>query len=108
MLSRSIRRFSTSTPLLKNKVHLTLFGKEGCSLCDQAKTVLSQVLESKSSINKKFELKYVDITDPLNKLWWEKYCFDVPVLHFDRFEQPRPVKMMHRLETNAVIKEIEK
>lgn len=90
-----------------NKVSLTLYAKEGCSLCDKAKVVLKDVLES-GQLQNKVQFTNVDITDPLNKQWWEAYCFDVPVIHIDRFNQKDPVKMMHYLDKEEVIEELNK
>ena len=30
-----------------------------------------------------FHLEEVDITDPMNKEWFEKYRYDIPVFHFE-------------------------
>jgi len=106
LLAVSRRCFSTSK-ILPQKISLTLFAKDGCSLCDKAKVVVEEVRDS-NKVSKKFNLQYVDITQPLNKQWWDAYCFDVPVLHVDRTNQEEPVKFMHYLNSEKIIEEIDK
>lgn len=60
----------------KSQVVITLFTKEGCTLCDQVKDVL-MTWRSKYP----HQLVAVDITDPGNELWYDKYKYDIPVLH---------------------------
>ena len=61
----------------RGMIVVTLFTKEGCTLCDKAKDVL-QSLRSKYP----HKLVAVDITDPLyRERWYEKYKYDIPVLH---------------------------
>ncbi|XP_020555461.1 glutaredoxin-like protein C5orf63 homolog [Oryzias latipes] len=55
---------------------LTLFTKDPCSLCDEAKEVLEQ-------FNHRFVLQQVDITLPENRLWWDRYRWDIPVFHLN-------------------------
>jgi thiol-disulfide isomerase/thioredoxin len=60
-----------------NAIVVTLFTKEGCTLCDKVQDVLK-------SLRSKYPHKLVaiDITDPLYKdQWYEKYKYDIPVLH---------------------------
>lgn len=102
----SLRLFSSSAFNLQ-KISLTLFAKDGCSLCDKAKVVVEEVRDS-DMVTNKFDLQYVDITQPLNKQWWDAYCFDVPVLHVDRTNQEDPVKFMHYLNSETIIDEINK
>lgn len=103
----SSRRLFSSSTLLKQQITLTLYAKDGCSLCDKAKVVLDEVSQN-SNVQKSYNLQYVDITQPLNKQWWDKYCFDVPVLHVDRTNQEEPVKMMHYLNQEDIVNEINK
>ena len=56
---------------------VTLFTKEGCTLCDKVQDVLK-------SMRSKYphRLVAIDITDPVYKdQWYEKYKYDIPVLH---------------------------
>uniref|UniRef100_A0A3B4Z7L8 Glutaredoxin-like protein n=1 Tax=Stegastes partitus TaxID=144197 RepID=A0A3B4Z7L8_9TELE len=43
-----------------------------CPLCDEAKEVLQP-----------FKHRQVDISLPENKLWWDKYKWDIPVFHLN-------------------------
>ncbi|CCH46443.1 hypothetical protein BN7_6037 [Wickerhamomyces ciferrii] len=107
ILQSPFRRQFSSQASLFQKVTLTLYAKDGCSLCDKAKVVVDEVHNS-DKLSKKINLQYVDITQPLNKQWWDAYCFDVPVLHVDRTNQEDPVKFMHRLNGDEIIEEINK
>ena len=55
-----------------------LFTKAGCTLCDVAKDVLAN-----ARAEHPHTLEAVDITDPEHGEWWEKYKYDIPVLHID-------------------------
>ena len=57
---------------------VSLFTKEGCTLCDKAKEVLRQ-----AATDVPHTLEAVDITDPEQAHWWGKYKYDIPVLHVD-------------------------
>lgn len=60
-----------------DSIVVTLFTKEGCTLCDKVQDVLK-------SLRSKYPHKLVaiDITDPIYKdVWYEKYKYDIPVLH---------------------------
>ena len=65
-----------SAPSDKPKV--TLFTKAGCTLCDVAKDVLKTTAEDRPHT-----LEAVDITDPEHAEWWDKYKYDIPVLHVE-------------------------
>ncbi|XP_008294910.1 glutaredoxin-like protein C5orf63 homolog [Stegastes partitus] len=66
-----LRPFSTKT-----LPTLTLFTKSPCPLCDEAKEVLQP-------FKHRFVLQQVDISLPENKLWWDKYKWDIPVFHLN-------------------------
>ena len=53
-----------------------LFTKAGCTLCDVAKGVLKT-----ASTEQPHTLETVDITDADKADWWQKYKYDIPVLH---------------------------
>ena len=55
-----------------------LFTKAGCTLCDVAKGVLADAAAARPHT-----LEAVDITDPEHAAWYEKYKYDIPVLHID-------------------------
>lgn len=54
-----------------------MFTRENCGLCTQAKSVLSDVWDTRP-----FEFKEVDIVKPEAKRWKDLYDFDVPVVSF--------------------------
>ena len=55
-----------------------LFTKAGCTLCDVAKGVLAD-----AAIARPHTLEAVDITDTEHAEWWDRYKYDIPVLHID-------------------------
>ena len=59
-------------------VTVKLFTKEGCTLCDKIKDLLFRISEDYPHT-----LVAVDITDDDNKVFWEKYKYDIPVLHLN-------------------------
>ncbi|KAG8456231.1 hypothetical protein GDO86_002142 [Hymenochirus boettgeri] len=64
---------------------LTLFTKDLCPLCDEAKEALVPYMD-------RFVLEQVDITLPENLAWCDRYKHDIPVFHFNRH-----FLMMHRV-----------
>lgn len=101
-LIKSLTRSFSQSPI--RSTTLTLYAKTGCSLCDKAKVVIEEV-RGNEKLNKKISIQYVDITDPMNKEFWDKYCFDVPVLHLDKKNQ-ETIKFMHYLNSENIINEI--
>lgn len=57
---------------------VTLFTKEGCTLCDKVKDVLSELRDEHPH-----SLQQQDITDADAKDWFRRYKYDIPVLHLD-------------------------
>ncbi|XP_047200874.1 glutaredoxin-like protein C5orf63 homolog [Girardinichthys multiradiatus] len=55
---------------------LTLFTKDPCPLCDEAKELLQP-------FKHRFILQQVDISLPENRQWWDKYKWDIPVFHLN-------------------------
>lgn len=55
---------------------VTLFTKADCSLCDTVKAVLDEVRETHPH-----SLTQMDITDNDQARWWQRYKYDIPVLH---------------------------
>ncbi|XP_048115212.1 glutaredoxin-like protein C5orf63 homolog [Alosa alosa] len=88
-----IRR-SYSSPL--QLPTLTLFTKDPCPLCDDAKEVLEPYKH-------RFTLQQVDITLPENKVWYDRYKFDIPVFHLNG-----QFLMMHRVNTTLLEKRLAK
>ncbi|XP_014784688.1 glutaredoxin-like protein C5orf63 homolog [Octopus bimaculoides] len=60
----------------KAKPTLTMFTKEECSLCEEAKEALIPYID-------KVIFNEVDITDAKNKEYFYKYRFDIPVFHLN-------------------------
>ncbi|KAK0633480.1 hypothetical protein B0T14DRAFT_420177 [Immersiella caudata] len=94
-----------TTRLLQLSCRITLFTRENCGLCAQAKSVLSVVWDKRP-----FVFNEVDIIKPESKAWRDLYEFDVPVIHISKAqsspEEPglagKAVKLMHRFTTDAV------
>ena len=63
-----------STRLLQ-ACRITLFTRENCGLCTQARSVLSDVWDKRP-----FAFKEIDIIKPESKNWRDLYEFDVPVV----------------------------
>ncbi|KAF6356654.1 hypothetical protein mRhiFer1_001906 [Rhinolophus ferrumequinum] len=75
---------------------LTLFTKDPCPLCDEAKEVLEPY-------KNRFILQEVDITLPENSVWYERYKFDIPVFHLNG-----QFLMMHRVNISKLEKQLQK
>ena len=63
-----------------NAPQLTLFTKSGCTLCE---VVVEKLREIKENDALKFGLNSVDITDEGREEVYEKYKYDIPVVHFN-------------------------
>lgn len=79
----SCRCFASVTGSVYNSAEpnsplVRLFTKEGCTLCDKVKDVLGSVRDSYPH-----SLDQVDITDDVHRDWFEKYKYDIPVLHIN-------------------------
>ncbi|KAK9763884.1 hypothetical protein K7432_009070 [Basidiobolus ranarum] len=77
---------------------LTLFGSKGCDLCHEAKNTLLKVRKIYP-----FEFKEIDIQQPENRKKWEKYTFDIPVLHLNGEEI-----MMHSVDETKLTDTLKK
>ncbi|XP_030744746.2 glutaredoxin-like protein C5orf63 homolog isoform X1 [Echinops telfairi] len=86
-----LRNLSTSKT---NLPVLTLFTKDPCPLCDEAKEVLKPY-------NNRFILQEVDITLPQHSAWYERYKFDIPVFHLNG-----QFLMMHRVNISKLEKQL--
>ncbi|XP_077147539.1 glutaredoxin-like protein C5orf63 homolog isoform X3 [Ranitomeya variabilis] len=76
---------STKRHYAQEKPVLTLFTKNPCPLCDEAKEVLLPFMD-------RFVLEQVDITLPENTAWYDRYKHDIPVFHLNG-----QFLMMHRV-----------
>lgn len=61
--------------LLQLPCRITLFTREHCGLCVSARSVLSEVWDSRP-----FVYKEIDIVKPAAQQWKDLYDFDVPVV----------------------------
>jgi Glutaredoxin-like domain (DUF836) len=59
-------------------VVVTLFTKEGCTLCDKVVDVLRELRPDHPH-----SLVAVDITDDDQGYYWDRYKYDIPVLHLN-------------------------
>jgi glutaredoxin len=79
-------------------------GKPGCHLCDDARTVVSEVMQSMSDRSElSFTLTEVSIAD--DPALWEEYWEQIPVLLIDgrvhNFWRIDPVRLTRALEELA-------
>ncbi|XP_005661664.1 glutaredoxin-like protein C5orf63 homolog isoform X4 [Sus scrofa] len=86
LLRRNLSASKTALPVL------TLFTKDPCPLCDEAKEVLEP-----------YKNREVDITLPENSAWYERYKFDIPVFHLNG-----QFLMMHRVNISKLEKQLQK
>ncbi|XP_059772978.1 glutaredoxin-like protein C5orf63 homolog isoform X1 [Balaenoptera ricei] len=89
-LLRNLSASKTAQPVL------TLFTKDPCPLCDEAKEVLEPY-------KNRFILQEVDITLPENSAWYDRYKFDIPVFHLNG-----QFLMMHRVDVSKLEKQLQK
>ncbi|KAF7999175.1 hypothetical protein HF325_006707 [Metschnikowia pulcherrima] len=104
MFSKSVRKFGTSA--LSRQVSLTFFTKDTCQLCKNAAGILHKTLQDEQFKN--INLATIDIMKPENSSAFDKYCYDVPVLHVDRPGQKKPVKFMHYFDEAKLVAEFSK
>lgn len=95
-----------ATSRLLQACRITLFTRENCGLCTEARSVLSNVWDSRP-----FEFKEIDIIKYDGKpRWRDLYEFDVPVIHVSKSSSPeehpqsasQAVKLMHRFTADQV------
>ncbi|KAM7192026.1 hypothetical protein V8F33_008604 [Rhypophila sp. PSN 637] len=94
-----------ATIRLLQSCRITLFTRENCGLCVQAKSVLSDVWDKRP-----FAFKEIDIVKPESKSWRDLYDFDVPVIHISKTQNPeedpklssKAIKLMHRFTPEEV------
>ncbi|GCC27942.1 hypothetical protein chiPu_0006368 [Chiloscyllium punctatum] len=91
--SEMLLRMST---LRKDPPILTLFTKDACILCEEAKEALIPYKH-------RFTLQEVDITLPENSIWFERYKYDIPVFHLNG-----QFLMMHQVNFKILEKRLAK
>ncbi|KAK3362144.1 hypothetical protein B0T24DRAFT_684350 [Lasiosphaeria ovina] len=102
------------TSRLLQACRITLFTRENCGLCKQAKLVLSDVWDKRP-----FVFREIDIIKHDSEAWRNLYEFDVPVdlmlnkhwqIHISKAQNPdedpklssKAVKLMHRFSQDEV------
>ncbi|OAQ63316.1 glutaredoxin domain-containing protein [Pochonia chlamydosporia 170] len=93
------------TQRLLQACRITLFSRDNCGLCTQAKGVLSDVWDKRP-----FAYKEVNLALPESNSWRELYDFDIPVIHISKANAPeeqvsaatKAVKLMHRFTIQQV------
>lgn len=75
LYSRHPIEMRATSRLLQLPCRITLFTREHCGLCVSARSVLSDVWDSRP-----FVFKEVDIVKPPAQQWKDLYDFDVPVV----------------------------
>lgn len=88
----------------KSTVLLKFFTKKRCMLCTNANEVLKQAISSPEVDEVDLEFTKIDIMDPKNERWFEKYCYDVPVLHIEKDQTVK--KHMHYFDKSDLISDI--
>ncbi|EOO02084.1 putative glutaredoxin domain-containing protein [Phaeoacremonium minimum UCRPA7] len=79
--------------------------KENCGLCTKARSVLSDVWDTRP-----FAFKEIDIIKPEAQGWRDLYDLDVPVIHISKAKAPeeepklasQALKLMHRFTPEEV------
>jgi hypothetical protein len=69
--------FATTRLLQAFGTRITMFSRNNCGLCSNAKEVLSEVWDKRH-----FDFKEVDLAQPEHKSWKDLYDFDIPVVSF--------------------------
>ncbi|KAF4637436.1 hypothetical protein G7Y89_g639 [Cudoniella acicularis] len=100
----------SSPRLFQYACRITLFTRQNCSLCVNAKQVLSTVWDKHP-----FVYKEIDVMTPDAKGWQDLYEFDVPVIHIAKTEHglERPElsakaqKLMHRFSAEQVMEKMD-
>ncbi|KAH0595355.1 hypothetical protein MHUMG1_07107 [Metarhizium humberi] len=94
-----------ATNRLLHACRITLFTRDNCGLCTQAKGVLSDVWDKRP-----FAYKEVNLALPESRSWREFYDFDIPVIHISKVNAAeeqvnaagKAVKLMHRFTVEQV------
>ncbi|KAK9328973.1 hypothetical protein V1520DRAFT_280265 [Lipomyces starkeyi] len=83
---------------------MTIFSRPQCGLCHEAKESIAK------AINRLPEFRYseIDILKPENQEWFDKYAYDVPVIHFQTAEDKGVKKIMHKIHEQDVIDLVQK
>ncbi|KAF7554667.1 hypothetical protein G7046_g6749 [Stylonectria norvegica] len=102
-----------ATRRLLQSCRITLFTRETCGLCTQAKSVLSGVWDKRPFAYTEVN---IDIAKPESKVWRDLYDFDVPVIHIskvnaaaeDATKSGKAIKLMHRFTVEQIEAKMDK
>ncbi|KAK9428370.1 hypothetical protein V1505DRAFT_377205 [Lipomyces doorenjongii] len=83
---------------------MTIFSRPQCGLCDEAKISIANAIKRLP----KFRYSEIDILKPENQEWFDKYAYDVPVIHFQTAENETVKKIMHKIHERDVIDLVQK
>ncbi|KAJ9060413.1 hypothetical protein DSO57_1014889 [Entomophthora muscae] len=91
---------------MASKIYLRIFTNKSCSLCDTAKEALKRINKQVA-----FSLEEIDIHAKGNEPWFQKYCFDVPVVHVSKDssevkDRKEDILAMHRIDEPLVTKKL--
>ncbi|KAF2085183.1 hypothetical protein K490DRAFT_47324 [Saccharata proteae CBS 121410] len=94
--------FSPTRRLLHQACRVTLFTRQGCGLCDNAKATLMKVQQQRP-----FEYEEIDVMAPGKASWKLLYELDVPVAHIGPVTEkllytPQENKLWHRFDQNQI------
>ncbi|KIW06756.1 uncharacterized protein PV09_02446 [Verruconis gallopava] len=86
---------------LLNTCRVTLFTRPNCSLCDDAKVVLSKVWDVRP-----FDYQEINVMAPGQEEWKNVYEFDTPVVHVDKAFRCQTttfsLKTMHKIMPDQI------
>ncbi|KAK9368875.1 hypothetical protein V1509DRAFT_563792 [Lipomyces kononenkoae] len=83
---------------------MTIFSRPQCGLCDEAKESIASAIKGLPA----FTYSEINILKPENQEWFDKYAYDVPVIHFQTAEHEEVKKIMHRIHEQDVINLVQK
>lgn len=102
---KTITRGVFNPARFKSTVLLKFFTKANCMLCTNANEILQLAISSPTVDQINLDLTKIDIMDFKNKQWFDKYCYDVPVLHIELPQDKVLKKHMHYFDKEQLIKD---
>lgn len=81
---------------------LTLFTNPTCHLCTIARSSLQSVAQKRA-----IEWREVNIMQKGNEEWYDKYCFDVPVIHASVNGKSKLMHWIYEEDVLAKLEEVE-
>ncbi|KAK9372209.1 glutaredoxin-like protein [Lipomyces chichibuensis] len=83
---------------------MTIFSRPQCGLCDEAKESIAKAIKHLPQ----FRYSEIDILKSENQEWFDKYAYEVPVIHFQTAENEVVKKIMHKIHEQDVIDLVQK